>query len=75
MALALLISTAAAEGRAQISPGELSRAHMALDGSTQCLQCHESGRGVAVDKCLSCHTALAARIQAQRGLHAQSGHQ
>ncbi|MFI5006575.1 MAG: cytochrome c3 family protein [Solirubrobacterales bacterium] len=71
----LVLSAAAAPSRAQISPGELSRAHAALEGSTQCLKCHESGRGVAVDKCLSCHTALGARIQAQKGLHAQAGHQ
>lgn len=71
----LLISTAAAPSHAQISPGELSRAHMALEGSTQCLKCHESGRGVAADKCLSCHSALATRIHAEKGLHAQSGHQ
>ncbi len=75
MGLAVLLSGVAASGRAQISPGELSRAHAGLDGSTKCLECHEAGRGVAADKCLTCHTALGARIQAGRGLHAQAGHQ
>ena len=34
---------------AQLSPGELSRAHADLEGSRGCLRCHESGRGWTVE--------------------------
>ena len=56
---------------AQISPGKLSRAHASVEGSTNCTKCHDRGRGLAPEKCLACHRALAARIAAGHGLHAR----
>ena len=46
---------------AQLSPGKLSRFHASLEGSTTCGKCHDRRRGVASEKCLACHGALAAR--------------
>jgi len=60
---------------AQISPGELSRPHAGIDGSANCLQCHESGKGVNRDRCLDCHQILASRIGAGLGLHGNDDYQ
>jgi len=65
--LALILSA-----QAQISPGPLSRAHQTLEGSTHCASCHKFG-GQAALKCLECHTEIAARLNAHRGLHASYG--
>jgi len=54
---------------AQISPGPLSRPHQALNGSTNCASCHKFG-GQATLKCLDCHTDIASRLSARKGLHA-----
>jgi hypothetical protein len=54
---------------AQISPGPLSRPHQALNGTTNCASCHTFG-GHAVLKCVACHTEIATRLSARRGLHA-----
>ncbi len=55
---------------AQISPGPLARAHKGLEGATQCATCHKMGGGEAVFKCLECHTEIASRLSAGKGLHA-----
>ena len=71
--LALLLGLAAApEARAQLSPGELSRFHQALEGARNCGTCHEAGKGVTAERCLTCHTALGQRIAAGKGLHARA---
>jgi len=44
--------------RAQFSPGPLSAAHAALEGATNCTQCHDVGREIAGSKCLGCHTEI-----------------
>lgn len=62
----------AAPATAQISPGPLSRAHQKLEGNSQCLQCHRSGKGVDRVLCLKCHVALGQRIAARQGLHARA---
>src|SRR5271166_3526027 len=54
---------------AQISPGPLSRAHQSLTGTTNCTACHKLG-SVATLKCLDCHTEVASRLAARKGLHA-----
>lgn len=54
---------------AQISPGPLSRPHQSLNGSTNCASCHKFG-GQAALKCLDCHTEIANRLSAHKGLHA-----
>lgn len=56
--------------RAQISPGELSKAHAHLEGITHCLDCHASGEKITNNKCLGCHTEIAQRINENHGYHA-----
>jgi hypothetical protein len=70
---AALVVTAPATARAQISPGPLARAHERLEGSGQCLKCHDQ-KGVSPEKCLGCHTLLATRIAGGKGLHARADH-
>jgi predicted CXXCH cytochrome family protein len=61
---------------AQISPGELSSAHAALEGIGSCTSCHELGKAVINDKCLECHRELRTRIKAGTGFHGPlAGHQ
>ena len=55
---------------AQISPGSLSRAHQSINGMTECTTCHELSTGKPTFKCLDCHSEIARRIAARRGLHA-----
>lgn len=64
---------AAGVSTAQISPGPLSKAHRSLSGPTQCTSCHRVGAGSANFKCQECHTEIASRIAAKRGLHATFG--
>lgn len=56
---------------AQLSPGDLHRAHAFLDGVANCAKCHDRDRGELRAKCLDCHSAIRARIAAGQGLHAQ----
>ena len=67
--LSVLWSAAFADG--QISPGPLSRAHQSINGLTDCTSCHEISPGGQSYKCLSCHTEIASRVAARRGLHAR----
>jgi len=67
----LLLAGAAGPAWAQISPGPLARPHERLEGSANCLKCHDR-QGVAPEKCLACHTLLADRIASGQGLHARS---
>ncbi len=71
----LLALLAAPPALAQLSPGPLQRSHRQLEGVENCTRCHEVGRRLSADRCLACHSALATRIRAQRGLHAQPGHE
>jgi hypothetical protein len=54
---------------ALVSPGRLSRAHASLEGIGSCLQCHSAGRGIAAEKCLTCHKPVAIRIAQKKGVH------
>ncbi|MFH0841980.1 MAG: cytochrome c3 family protein [Bacteroidota bacterium] len=56
----------------QISPGELSKAHSAYEGISNCTQCHVLGNKVSVDKCLACHSEIGDRIKSQKGYHSSS---
>jgi hypothetical protein len=56
---------------AQISPGELSRAHAGLEGMGHCSDCHSMAKAVSNEKCLHCHTQIQARMAARSGFHAQ----
>lgn len=55
---------------AQISPGDLTRAHSELEGMGNCTLCHELGAQVSDTKCLDCHTEIKSLIRQDRGLHA-----
>jgi Cytochrome c7 and related cytochrome c len=55
---------------AQISPGPLARAHQSINGVTNCTTCHELSTGQPTFKCLDCHTEIAWRVRARKGLHA-----
>lgn len=68
----VLLALAFGRGAAQVSPGELSRAHSALEGITHCTDCHDRGAQVGVDRCLACHTDIKASIERKTGLHARS---
>ncbi|MCB9515419.1 MAG: cytochrome c3 family protein [Candidatus Krumholzibacteriia bacterium] len=70
----LVLATAAPAARAQLSPGPLATPHANLEGMKNCTQCHALGKGVEADKCLACHTLLAERITAGKGLHAGADH-
>ena len=54
---------------AQFSPGELSRAHQELEGSQNCVKCHEVGRTILGSKCLACHTEIGKQIESKHGYH------
>ncbi len=54
---------------AQISPGDLTKAHARLEGMTNCTKCHVLGDKVTNDKCLECHKELKSRIDQNKGFH------
>ncbi len=54
---------------AQISPGELSKAHASLEGISNCTKCHDVGNKVTRQKCLECHKEIKANIIARKGYH------
>jgi len=69
--LALLLALAVAPAaRADVfSPGELSRAHQALEGLQSCTRCHVAGEQLSQERCLDCHKELSARVARGEGLH------
>ena len=70
-AAAMLCATAAAQAQISqlVSPGPLSKAHASLEGVDKCRKCHEPGRRVTNDHCLSCHKPVADRIRLKAGVH------
>jgi len=65
----VLVAAVATSAAAQISPGELSQPHASLEGTANCLKCHELGKGPNAAKCLACHREIAAGISERRGYH------
>ncbi len=57
------------QANAQFSPGDLSRAHMQLEGTGNCAQCHEVGKEISGSKCMSCHTEIRNEIDSKHGYH------
>jgi len=55
---------------AQISPGDLAKAHAQLEGISNCTKCHAIGNKVTREKCLDCHKDIQANIIANKGYHA-----
>lgn len=70
-AMVTTLVLAAGPAVAQISPGELASAHASLEGTSGCAKCHDPRKGVAPDRCLTCHTAIKQRIDEGWGLHAR----
>lgn len=58
---------------AMLSPGPLARAHQRLEGISKCVECHEAGQRVTVEKCLTCHLPIADRIRQKTGVHRTAG--
>lgn len=54
---------------AQFSPGDLSNAHAKLEGTQNCVQCHEVGKEISGAKCLTCHGEIKAGLDAKKGFH------
>jgi hypothetical protein len=70
---ALVALTVPAPVRAQISPGPLSRAHQALDGTTQCANCHGTSADAMPRLCVACHKEIGWLVAQGRGYHARAG--
>ncbi len=51
------------------SPGPLSQPHAFIEGSNNCLKCHQEGEQVVGNHCLACHTELESRISRNAGYH------
>jgi hypothetical protein len=69
-AILLLVCPRPAE--AQFSPGELSKAHRALEGSQNCVKCHDVGQEISGVKCMACHAEIKAFVDAKRGFHGRA---
>ncbi len=54
---------------AQISPGDLAKAHTEFEGMSNCTKCHDLGKQVSKAKCLDCHTEISDLINLNRGFH------
>ena len=67
--LVLVLLLAASAWADLFSPGELSAPHAALEGLSQCTQCHPAGGQLSQATCLSCHKELQPRLGKGQGLH------
>lgn len=56
----------------QISPGDLTKSHMDLEGMSNCTLCHDLGEKVSNTKCLDCHKEVKSLINKRKGFHASS---
>jgi hypothetical protein len=54
----------------QISPGPLVRAHQNLNGTENCIKCHEVSTKSPTFRCVECHREIADELQQNKGLHA-----
>ncbi len=57
---------------AQISPGELTKAHADLEGLTNCTKCHVLGEKETTSKCLECHKEIKSLMDRNKGYHASA---
>jgi hypothetical protein len=69
--LALIVIPAASLGAQETdySPGLLSEAHAGFDDPDSCENCHNDDYEVEGDRCLICHDRIAARMDADKGVH------
>lgn len=70
--LLIFISFLFSSGKAQISPGDLTKAHAHLEGLSNCTSCHVLGEQVQNSKCLDCHKEINELINLNRGFHSGS---
>jgi hypothetical protein len=68
-ACALLLGWSSPVSAQFFSPGQLSRAHSALEGLEKCAKCHEERKGLSAHLCLECHTELQTRVAKGAGFH------
>lgn len=57
------------EINAQISPGDLTKAHADLEGLSNCTKCHVLGDKVQNFKCLDCHKEIKQLMDQNKGYH------
>lgn len=57
-------------GYGQLSPGDLTEAHMELEGMRNCTLCHDLGDKVTNNKCLDCHKEIKSLLNENKGYHA-----
>ena len=69
LVLLFIISVFCSYSFAQISPGDLTKAHADLEGMSNCTKCHELGEKVYNSKCLDCHTEIKSLINSGKGYH------
>jgi hypothetical protein len=51
-----------------LAPGPLMKGHADLEDS-DCLKCHDAGKGVPDERCLECHKAIRPFVEQKRGFH------
>lgn len=51
-----------------LAPGPLIKGHAELEGS-DCLKCHDAGKGLPDSKCLDCHKEIKPFVDSKRGFH------
>ncbi len=68
--ITLLLAFFTLKAAAQLSPGDLTRAHADLEGISNCTKCHVLGDKVSNDKCLDCHKEIKTRVSRGAGYHA-----
>ncbi|MDZ4081963.1 MAG: cytochrome c3 family protein, partial [Bdellovibrionales bacterium] len=50
------------------APGPLMEGHKQLEG-TDCLKCHDAGKGISQGLCLDCHKEIKVFVDAKKGFH------
>ncbi len=66
---AILVFLNTANIYAQLSPGDLTKAHANLEGLSNCTKCHELGDKVTNTKCLDCHKDINSLLVKNIGYH------
>ncbi|MGA8264330.1 MAG: hypothetical protein WB779_07810, partial [Ignavibacteriaceae bacterium] len=66
---AILVFLNTANIYAQLSPGDLTKAHANLEGLSNCTKCHELGDKVTNTKCLDCHKDINSLLVKNMGYH------
>ena len=67
--LAVFLLARTPDSAAQLSPGELHKAHASLEGVENCTRCHDRDRKQVSAKCLECHVMVAQSLNNMTGLH------